>query len=90
MMILTHCDDFKDAVLDKFEEDIKNHPLSKPIYEYCKLGICRFGAIDFNKMDVYEDEEVQQPLLNRNLKELKTFGKIFYLVGLNAQKTKSP
>ncbi|CAG2171816.1 unnamed protein product, partial [Oppiella nova] len=56
MMLLTHCDDYNDSRLDQFEETIKSHPKSKEYYDYCQLGLYRYGAIDLTKLEPYETD----------------------------------
>lgn len=51
MMVLTHCDSFESQKLDEFENSIKTHIKTKETFEYCKLGIKRFGAVSEQKLD---------------------------------------
>ncbi len=70
MMVLTHCDEFDDDDLNEFEQAIRKHNLSKPCFEYCQLGIVRYGKIDFNKIKAYK-ESARTVLLQDKLERIE-------------------
>ncbi|CAG2165272.1 unnamed protein product [Oppiella nova] len=65
MMLLTHCDDYKDSRLDQFEDTIKSHPKSKKYYDYCQLGLYRYGAIDLTKLEPYDQETASMIVMSK-------------------------
>ncbi len=69
MMILTHCDEYLPDKLASFENDIKKHDLSAPLYNFCKLGINRYGAINIDKIKAAanEDKNLLRAIIEENL-----------------------
>lgn len=53
MMVLTHCDSFSKQKVDEFEKDIQRHQKTKSTYDYCKLGLERYGAVSNQKILAY-------------------------------------
>lgn len=73
MMILTHCDEYGEDTLKQFEVDIREHETSKPIAEFCKLGIFRYGSIDRSKMTslLDLDKDTMTQILTQKLKHIE-------------------
>lgn len=72
MMVLTHCDEYNDDTLNGFEQKIRSHEVSKPYYEYCQLGIVRYGAIDIMKLNAFEEEDLRRRFVQSKLKRIET------------------
>lgn len=80
MMVLTHCDEFRPSDIDKFEKNIQQHSATSRIYNYCSLGLKRFGAINVQTIqafqeDLYDDDlpsdrQTKQPK-SKNLKNIR-------------------
>ena len=73
MMILTHCDEFTDAKLKKFESDIQTNETSNKIYKFCKLKIMRVGAINKDKIDAYNNYDIEKMLVLNALDKNQIF-----------------
>jgi small GTP-binding protein len=56
MMVLSHCEGFKEDRLQLFVNNIRTHPSSAKAFRYCKLGIFFHGAIDFDDMSTLDDD----------------------------------
>jgi GTPase Era involved in 16S rRNA processing len=77
MMVLTHCDEFSDERLKKFERNIHGHKISKSISQYCKLGIARFGAINYTMLEQFPEKDVQQAVVRSKLTRIEKMRKQF-------------
>ncbi|CAF3335268.1 unnamed protein product [Rotaria socialis] len=56
MMVLSHCEGFKEDRLAQFVDNIRTHPSSAKAFNYCKLGVFFHGAIDYDDMSTFEDD----------------------------------
>lgn len=80
MMVLTHCDSFSKQKVDQFENDIQRHLKTKPTYDYCKLGLERYGAVSNQKILAYvetnepDDAPVDQQFERIRANQLKKTG----------------
>ncbi|CAF1206545.1 unnamed protein product [Adineta ricciae] len=57
MLILTSADKYTNEKLEEFKNDIRDHQLSKRIYNYCKLGIYYHGIPNYDDLDTYADRQ---------------------------------
>jgi GTPase Era involved in 16S rRNA processing len=77
MMVLTHCDEFSDKRLKEFERNIHDHEISKPISQYCKLGIAQYGAINYTTLEQFPEKDVQQAVVRSKLTRIGKMRKQF-------------
>lgn len=61
MMVLTHCEQIPESRVEKYIQEIKEHPVTKSLYEYCQLGVFPFGAV--NEDNVAELDEVTKNIV---------------------------
>lgn len=74
MLILTHCESLPEQKFKKYAEDIKGHPVTKAISDFCVLGIFPFGAINVD--NIYDDdidEETRRNIVKSRLKKCSSF-----------------
>ena len=62
-MILTHADQCNEEAIIKFEGELKTHPQSKEIADYCELGFAPIGALDFLEFEAIKRQQVKEGLL---------------------------
>lgn len=80
MMVLTHCDEFRPSDINRFENNIQQHSATSSICNYCSLGLKRFGAINMQTIqafqeDLYDgglpsDRQTKQPI-SKNLTNIR-------------------
>jgi len=70
MLILTHCDRFKNERLEAFKKDIASRADVKPVIDFCKLGIFFHGILDKDDLDQYDDEELRNNVKASKLNRL--------------------
>ncbi len=90
MMLLTHCDNFGEERVQEFEDEIKNHPASKGIYEYCKLGIHRFGAIDIDHLTQFPRDETRKDVVEAKLTKNEAMRNKLFDTWISLAKTSKP
>ncbi len=65
MLVLTHCDQYSKEKLEKFENDIQSHEITKLLIDYCRLGIANYGCLDYERLEVI-DLEIRNFALQSN------------------------
>ena len=56
MIVLTHCEKLPDKTLSTFKTDIMTHSVTNRISNYCYNGIYLHGAIDYDDMNLWDNE----------------------------------
>ena len=51
MMVLTHCEGLTPGKFHELAQEIREHPQSRAIADYCQLGIHPHGTININKLE---------------------------------------
>lgn len=72
MLLLTHSEELSDERKQQFKTDLSQHPDSKPIYDYCKLGLFFGGAINIESIrELSENDNVRKEVATKRSSKVR-------------------
>ncbi|CAF1206556.1 unnamed protein product [Adineta ricciae] len=58
IMLLTHCEQYTDAKLKEFQDNIRDHKGSERAFRYCRLGLLYHGLLHFDELQTYTHNQL--------------------------------
>lgn len=68
MIILTHCDQIPDSRFAKYVEDLSQLAQTKDVYDFCKLGVFKYGAVNKDNFEDFDEEFKEKAIIARQKK----------------------